>query len=222
MKKGFWYSLFLSFLSTLGALGHAQTVSTGRLNQSLKVTIWVNDYARVLPGTLAAAEEEAAMVFRNAGVQLIWVNCPPPGAQLESPCHVPPGTAHFALRILSRPMAEYLSFRAEDLGFALPCPESERGCVASVFYHRVEELAKGGTFPADILGRAIAHEIGHLLLGLNAHSPRGIMRAKWNPEDLRPVATPCLLFSLREAQVIRAQVLARLEAETFPRASTSR
>ena len=40
---------------------------------------------------------------------------------------------------------------------------------ASVFYDRVEELAKGGAVSlAVILGQATAHEIGHLLLGSNS------------------------------------------------------
>ena len=117
-------------------------------------------------------------------------------------------------------MAKHFAFRAEDLGFALPCPESERGCLANVFYFRVQELGGGKTFPSDILSRGMAHEIGHLLLGLNAHSRSGIMRAKWHYTDLEPGHVPYLVFTPTEAQAIRAHVLARIEVATFPRAST--
>ncbi len=48
--------------------------------------------------------------------------------------------------------------------------------MATVFFHRVEAVTKGGPV-APALGNAIAHELGHLLLGRNAHSPTGIMRA---------------------------------------------
>ena len=34
------------------------------------------------------------------------------------------------------------------------------------------------------LGVVAAHEIGHLLLGANNHSRRGIMRPHWNRKDL--------------------------------------
>ena len=36
-----------------------------------------------------------------------------------------------------------------------------------------------------ILGHAAAHEIGHLLLGSNSHSPFGLMRARWSGQDLQ-------------------------------------
>ncbi len=36
-----------------------------------------------------------------------------------------------------------------------------------------------------ILGHAAAHEIGHLLLGSNSHSPQGLMRARWSRQDLQ-------------------------------------
>lgn len=221
MRRGFRCLVFCFLFLTFGAPGKAQTASTGRSNQRSKITVWVHDYAKVLPGTLAAAEEEATMVFHHAGVQVTWVDCPLPGTEpdRDSPCHVPAGTADFALRILTRQMAEHLAFRAEDLGFALPCPEGERGCVANVFYHRVQELAGGGAFSSDILSRAMAHEIGHLLLGLNAHSPNGIMRAKWRPDDLRPPAGPYLLFAPHEAERLRAEVHARAGSHAAARDS---
>jgi hypothetical protein len=34
------------------------------------------------------------------------------------------------------------------------------------------------------LGRALAHELGHYLLARRAHSPTGLMREAFRPEDL--------------------------------------
>jgi hypothetical protein len=36
-----------------------------------------------------------------------------------------------------------------------------------------------------LLGRAIAHEIGHLLLGTSGHANRGLMRARWLTGELQ-------------------------------------
>jgi hypothetical protein len=70
----------------------------------------------------------------------------------------------------------------ETLGFAQQCPENERACVLNIFYSRVDELAVQGRARGErILGHAMADDIGHLLLGPNAHSPRGIMRGLWFP-----------------------------------------
>lgn len=49
---------------------------------------------------------------------------------------------------------------------------------AWVFANRVATMAAEGTVnPTVLLARAIAHEIGHLLLPHAAHSDRGIMKA---------------------------------------------
>jgi hypothetical protein len=36
-----------------------------------------------------------------------------------------------------------------------------------------------------LLGRAIAHEIGHLLLATNTHAPSGLMRELWSHDELQ-------------------------------------
>jgi hypothetical protein len=44
-------------------------------------------------------------------------------------------------------------------------------------------------FLARALGRALAHEIGHYLLGTSRHTARGLMRAHFSPLELREPAT---------------------------------
>ena len=66
---------------------------------------------------------------------------------------------------------------------------------------------------AQILGYGLAHEIGHLL-GLDAHSNRGIMRAPWRPNDLSNLAYGDLAFTPEEAANIRFEVELRQQAAT--------
>ena len=80
--------------------------------------------------------------------------------------------------------------------------------VANVYADRARELADRREFEV-ILGWVIAHELGHLLLGRNAHSAAGIMRARWRAQDLKPSRQAAMLFLPAEAKRIRAQVLAR-------------
>jgi hypothetical protein len=89
---------------------------------------------------------------------------------------------------------------------------------ASVFYHRVQKIAKARlAAPPQILGHALAHEIGHLLLGSNSHSPKGIMRADWGEGDLKKAMLELLRFSRDEAGRIRAAVSARMrDQEALP------
>jgi hypothetical protein len=54
-----------------------------------------------------------------------------------------------------------------------------------------------------LLGRAIAHEMGHLLLGSSRHTTSGLMRAFWSHEELRGLKPAHWGFSRREADRIR-------------------
>jgi hypothetical protein len=96
------------------------------------------------------------------------------------------------------------AFDGTVFGFA------EGDSVASVYYGRVASLAQGfdemdWEIPL-ILGAAIAHELGHLLLGTNSHSPTGIMCGQWDRRFLRLALMGRQLFTPQQAEVIRAAV----------------
>jgi len=58
------------------------------------------------------------------------------------------------------------------------------GAFCDVSYHRILELHHAGrASEATILGIVVAHELGHLLLGLDAHSATGIMRPQLQYQD---------------------------------------
>jgi predicted HD phosphohydrolase len=84
------------------------------------------------------------------------------------------------------------------------------GNLATVSFHWSKAADRsGGALPAEILACVIAHEIGHLLLGPNSHSPTGIMKAKWSADELRGAGWGRLLFTPQQAELIRAEVRAR-------------
>jgi hypothetical protein len=53
---------------------------------------------------------------------------------------------------------------------------------------------------STVLGRAIAHEIGHLVMGTTAHPASSLMRAVWTPQD---VAGDHWIFSERDVVALR-------------------
>jgi hypothetical protein len=66
-----------------------------------------------------------------------------------------------------------------------------------------------------VLGIAIGHEIGHVLLtGLEAHSRNGIMQAKWGKKDFRAAAQRTLGFAPDEARKLRSEVVLRTQTIT--------
>jgi hypothetical protein len=178
-----------------------------------KITLRVYNYAHIGPALLSRSEEETTAIFRQARVETVWVDCPLSGAELERfpACQQGMGRGDFTLRILSAAMTQKAPARGEALGFALPCPEDLTGCYAEVFYQRITDWASGAEISVhQLLGHAIAHEIGHLLLGPNSHSRDGIMRSQWNLNDLRVIARASLRFTPEQTERLRAACLARM------------
>ena len=66
-----------------------------------------------------------------------------------------------------------------------------------MFRDRVLALtARGGQCSeAVLLGHAIAHELGHLLLGTSAHARYRLMAGRWRNTDLDRASVGLLLFS---------------------------
>jgi hypothetical protein len=90
---------------------------------------------------------------------------------------------------------------------------TEGGIYATIFYPRVKEYAQEGIAShSQILGHAIAHEIGHFLLGPVPHARFGIMRSEWTAEDLRSITMGAFLFNPRQSALIRRAAMRRLSS----------
>jgi len=203
--------------------GFAKQSAESDPDQNLTIVLHVYDYAQVEPKELARAEEEASGVLRMAGVKAIWLNCVAPGtkAQNGQACRSTAGA--LVLRVLPRAMAERLGLTEGSLGFAVTSDGEKAGFVASVFYHRVESLAVALACPrAVILGYALAHEVGHLLLGTNSHSPNGIMRANWTEKEMLSASAGRFGFFPQQAAKMRADVRMRNEKAWAVRIATTR
>ena len=60
-----------------------------------------------------------------------------------------------------------------------------------------------------VLGRAIAHEIGHLLLNTSRHADHGLMRAIWSPRELRRNVDADWKFLNQESETMVAALATR-------------
>jgi hypothetical protein len=206
-------------------------VAAGALETNPPIAIHIYDYADVDPQTLIEAEKitssiEAekitSSIFRKAGVESRWPDSGPTtqGNPWNNASPQPAKLADIQLAIHPGSMADRLGLPDEVMGLA---PGSEPGRrLAYVFYNRVESLAGrqmrrrvhgnicGSASTAQILGHAMAHEIGHLLLNLQTHSDTGIMRGDWDGRMLQDACYGYLLFTRQQAAVIRAEAHRRL------------
>jgi hypothetical protein len=203
--------LFIVFSNT--------AVSAKNLAQeSPDMAISVFDDSGISAEILKQAEEVSSHVFREAGIHVDWVNCSPadeaPSGKAACRRAIP---QHFHLHIVRRS----LNLRDPILGISYLASDGT-GFQADIFYEGIEKL-RHETFvdPAIILGHVAAHEIGHLLLGTNSHSPRGIMRAHWKMEELARANKGLLLFTKSQSHRMTEKLCVAMARREWPSASST-
>ena len=170
------------------------------------ITVHLYDYAGLSESTLTKAEREASRIYHHSGVEVSWVECQAPGAKgtRATLCgELASAAPSISLSILPADMEGRMRESAGLVGRG-PVSGIAVGGHAYVFLQRVVEICENGRFPEEIiLGDLMAHEVGHVLLGSNSHSPQGIMSAKLSPADLRLAIDSLLFFDARQAATIR-------------------
>ena len=185
--------------AALTGLGLTPACLAGQSASRAALTVRVFNYAEVPNATLKIAESDASRIYRDADVELLWVECPVSTDKVEHSraCEEFHDAHGFSVNIISESMASRISCPPGSLGFALISD-------AYVFYHRIDEMASlGGLSEARLLGNVLAHELGHLVLGQSSHTARGLMKGTLCEKDLEQVAQGRNLFSARQAQQLR-------------------
>ncbi len=180
------------------------------LGTSAAVVVWtdvpVRIYDRVgLPAaTVQPALALAAATLSSASIEVTWRLCAPRGGSVAA-CDAPLEEGVRVVRILRSP-APAGRHGGLPLGEALIDTQAGRGVLATIYFDRVTALADASRSEVGpLLGRAIAHEMGHLLLASNAHSPHGLMRAIWSRAELRRDAAVDWVFAAADVSALRAR-----------------
>lgn len=211
MRHCFRNFLTAGLLLTLSQPNFAESCVGWPDSAAPTIAVRVYDYAGVPPAIAKRAREESGRIFRKAGVATEWILCTIPGQVMAAHprCATQPLATDIQLNILSARMARKMMHHHSELGLAVPLPNGF-GHHASVFYHRIDELAESGQASrALLLGHVMAHEIGHLLLGVNSHSATGLMQEPWGRDQRERASLGTLLFTEKEAEQIRRQVADR-------------
>ncbi len=182
--------------------------------QPLRLSIHVYNLSPASPRTLDQATKEAARILAGAGVEIVWQPGPADAAEANitdqhagSQSHEPDHRHYLVLKIL-RGFPDCCL--PGVLGYSLP--DARFGSHAIIFYNRVERASASGDIDlATMLGHAMAHEIGHVLLGSTEHSVDGIMKARWGSADYQKAAKGCMRFTPSQCKVIRERTSIRLQ-----------
>jgi len=159
---------------------------------------------------LTVALSEARIVFLDADVDIVWRDCSLGQNPLSAGCGNVPASNEVLLRLVASPTPRPAPPRV-SLGSSLVDLEGAHGVLATVFPDRVRLVARAAAVDdRRVLGYVIAHEIGHLLLGVGTHAERGLMRGFWSRRSLQQPITSDWRFSERESASMRSGLLARL------------
>lgn len=112
----------------------------------------------------------ASSVFRKVGVAVEW-QCPRERARDVSRTWL---RLQLVEAASDRP-------RPDVLGVSYP----HAGCARAitVYYDRVQALARGINEESTLLAYVLVHEIAHVIQGVIRHSPTGVMKASWTEAD---------------------------------------
>ena len=183
-----------------------------------RVTVRVYNNFGVPIKQLEAAQEIAAAIFRDASVDATWRDCHTrrgPSKTLSDRCDTALTATEVIVRIAVAPSP------AEDyrspFGYSHVDTETHQGTLSTVFgdriYASVRHLRIGA---APLLGRVLAHEVTHLLMGTETHSTSGLMRATWSDNSLQRNAKQDWLLSRQEATLIAQALNARRQGSPIP------
>jgi hypothetical protein len=195
----------LLWLASIGA-SRAKAASAGQQRPTVRISVY--DDAGLKPGTVLHAEEDAAEVFRQAGIETEWKNCG--GDQVVAMAGKPCGEAAYPARLVLRIERQPQGLVPEAFGVAY-LSEDGQGAYCDVFVQPMEELERTQLVGLDtVLGHVAAHEIAHLLLGLNSHSKNGLMQAHWTSRTIEELKRRMLGFnSVQSAAMVERLELAQ-------------
>ena len=194
----------------VGLLGSMPSISTA---ETRRLVVRVYDTGISDPSMRTAAIETASTIVEMAGIAVEWYDCTEDGQRPA--CRDTRRNGNFIARLmptitqgtLLRSAIAALDTQGDTeppLGFAVIDPDTHGAKMATVFHDQVDAVARRtGVARSELLGRALAHEVGHLLLGIRGHSRTGLMRAVWTDDELTRDRPEDWLFTSADRQKLQ-------------------
>jgi hypothetical protein len=179
----------------------AGTEGEDKSGDPLKIKIFVFDFVPLPEGVRQQVEHRVAEIYKETGVRMEWDSCSVGEGQtaLYPGCTIQENAPHLFLRIHSHVWKGMKSEVAGDTN--IPAR------IINVYWDRVQYEATCLRLPPpQVLAHVVAHEIGHLWLGPDAHGAGGIMAAKWRSQELIDIVQGALKFTPRQRDRINAEV----------------
>jgi hypothetical protein len=161
--------------------------------------IHIHNDAELQPAVLDQLMSQVQVILASAGASVEVRNCQ---GKDDPWCQKPPaGAKVLYLRILPGEGPKIKNMRSPALGASVA--DESGGAYGSVFLSTIKDQARSANVPWNVVAAyATAHEIGHLLLGSNAHTRTGVMKAAWDAKDMSAMYQNGVHFTREQQQLI--------------------
>ena len=153
---------------------------------------------------IAKAKAETELVFRSAGVTIVWGDCdtfPTLDALKREPW--------FFVRLRTGKPPRTVGPASLDVMGKAFVEEHGGGTMADAYFQAIQDTSEQHRGESGVLlGFVMAHELGHLLLG-PGHTPDGVMQAAWGQKQMDALGQRWLKFTEDSAARIRRALEAR-------------
>lgn len=205
----------ISVVISLSWCNRATAQTSDKKTETPTIVIWLYNYARIPKNTMARAEREVQKIFGFATVHFDWIECPTSAKEVKvNPvCQERMSNAELGLTILPTARGVADAYVDRDFGISQVFNNGQFGHYAYVFLDRVRYTAQLEQISeSELLACVICHEFGHLLLRSSTHSKSGIMRMRWDANDLRNLTWGRLIFTASETELIHEEARLRLRS----------
>jgi len=171
------------------------------------ITVRTYNLANAPLKDLEQASRVAGEIFKRAGIEVRWLSCALSVDQARSnrACEEAIGGHDLDVIVSTSSITRDGMATDTSLGFASPLAASSQ---VVVLWDRSKKMAESSGVPAGIiLGHAMAHELGHLLLQSMEHSRTGLMRSRWGKEELLRAESGRLLFTTEQATAMTGELM---------------
>jgi hypothetical protein len=173
--------------------------------------IEVFDYADLQLGTLQEFLTRTQQILTSTGIAARIKLCRggntvPCDDQIAS-------TRRLQIRLIGGEARKLSNLRRPPLGQSFA--NHEGGVYASVFLERVKDAASCANLSwILVLAYATVHEVGHLLLGAEAHTAQGLMKPTWDRKDFEAMSQNSFHFSKEQARQLATRYGSSRQSQT--------
>lgn len=138
------------------------------------------------------AKQTVNEAYTNISIKVTWRSGPAPSGCWKS-------TLRRQIILQFRPDAP--TSHNDALAYALP-HASDGPCIVLLTNRILRTVTPNPTTGGALLGHVLAHEIGHVLQGIERHSPSGLMQEHWTIQEIKNMTGNPLRFTAYDKDLI--------------------